>query len=142
MYKRQVYVYNSFKELLVIFPSVKTLAKLIKSNSSTLVNVIKEQIIFRGEWYLVNMPYNISDTPLISHWHSKECEKLVEEINKSSHIKKAIFVYDINKKIIGKYDGVMDAQRALNISHCTIKNYAKVGGTCKEYIFSYERLVD
>ena len=84
-----VYVYNSFKELLVIFPSVKPLAKLIKSNSSTVVNVIKEQIIFRGEWYLVNMPYNISDTPLISHWHSKECEKLVEEINKSSHIKKS-----------------------------------------------------
>jgi group I intron endonuclease len=62
-----VYVYNSFKELLVIFPSVKTLAKLIKSNSSTLVDVIKEHTIFRGEWYLVNMPYNISDTPLISH---------------------------------------------------------------------------
>ena len=107
-----------------------------------MVNVIKEQTLFRGEWYLNNMPYNISDTPLISHWHSKECEKLVEEINKSSHIKKAIFVYDINKKFIGKYDGVMDAQRALNISHSTIKNYAKVGGTCKEYIFSYERLVD
>jgi len=137
-----VYVYNSFKELLVIFPSVKTLANLIKSNSSTMVNVIKEQTLFRGEWYLNNMPYNISDTPLISHWHSKECKKLVEEIYKSSHIKKAIFVYDINKKFIGKYDGVMDAQRALNISHSTIKNYAKVGGTCKEYIFSYERLVD
>jgi group I intron endonuclease len=62
-----VYVYNSFKELWVIFPSVRTLAKLIKSNSSTLVNVIKEHTIYRGEWYLVNMPYNISDTPLISH---------------------------------------------------------------------------
>jgi hypothetical protein len=44
-----VYVYNSFKELLVIFPSVLTLAKLIKSNHPTLVNIIKEQIIFRGE---------------------------------------------------------------------------------------------
>jgi group I intron endonuclease len=44
-----VYVYNSFKELLVIFPSVLTLTKLIKSNHSTLVNIIKEQTIFRGE---------------------------------------------------------------------------------------------
>jgi len=44
-----VYVYNSFKELLVIFPSLTTLAKLIKSNHPTLVNVIKQQIIFRGE---------------------------------------------------------------------------------------------
>jgi group I intron endonuclease len=44
-----VYVYNSLKELLVIFPSVLTLAKLIKSNHSTIVDVIKEQTIFRGE---------------------------------------------------------------------------------------------
>ena len=61
-----VYVYNSFKELLVIFPSVLTLAKLIISNHSTLVNIIKEQIIFRGEWYLSNIPYNINDTPIIA----------------------------------------------------------------------------
>ena len=42
----------------------------------------------------------------------------------------------------GKYDGVMVAQRALKISHCTIKNCAKIGGTYKGYIFSYERLID
>jgi hypothetical protein len=36
----------------------------------------------------------------------------------------------------------MGAQRALKLSHSTIKNYAKIGGTYKEYIFSYERLVD
>jgi len=58
-----VYVYNSFKELLVVFPSVGTLAKLIKSNHSTLVDVIKEQTLFRGEWYLSNIPYNLTDTP-------------------------------------------------------------------------------
>lgn len=63
-------------------------------------------------------------------------------MDKSSHIKKAVFVYDINKKFIGKYDGVMDAQRALNISHSTIKDYAKVAGIYKEYIFSYKRLLD
>jgi len=60
-----VYIYNSFKELLVIFPSVKTLAKLIKSNHPTLVKIIKEQTLFRGEWYLSNIPYNLSDTPKI-----------------------------------------------------------------------------
>ena len=62
-----VYIYNSFKELLVIFPSVGTLTKLIKSNHSTLVKIIKEQIIFRGEWYLRNIPYNLSDTPKITN---------------------------------------------------------------------------
>ena len=136
-----VYVYNSFKELLVIFPSVKTLAKLIKSNHSTLVDVIKEQTIFRGEWYLLNIPYNISDTPLISHWDSKECEQLVVEINKSSHIQKAVFVYDTNKNFVGKYDGVTDAQRALKINHSIIKKFAHIGGVYNGYIFSYENLM-
>lgn len=61
-----VYIYNSFKELLVIYPSVLTLANLIKSNHSTVVSVIKENSIFRGEWYFTNLPYNISDAPLIT----------------------------------------------------------------------------
>ena len=67
-----VYVYNSFKQLLVIFPSVLSLAKFIKSNHPTLVKVIKEEMIFsplapkqngrRGEWYLSNIPYDLNDT--------------------------------------------------------------------------------
>ena len=31
-----------------------------------LVNIIKEQRIFRGELYLTNIPYNINDTPIIA----------------------------------------------------------------------------
>jgi hypothetical protein len=53
-----------------------------------------------------------------------------------------VFVYDKNKKFICKYEGVTDAQRALNISHCTIKKYAKLGAAYDDYIFSYERLKD
>ena len=135
-----VYIYNSFKNLLVIFPSVKTLAKLINSNHATIVSFIKNKTIFRGEWYIQNIPYNISDTPRISHWRSKECEQLVEEMNKCSPIKKAVFVYDINRKFRDKYEGVMEAQRALKISHSTIKKYANVGGAYNGYIFSYERI--
>jgi group I intron endonuclease len=62
-----VYIYNSFKILLVNFPSVKTLAKLIKSNHSTIVSFIKLKTLFRGEWYFSNVPFNITDTPLISN---------------------------------------------------------------------------
>lgn len=51
-------------------------------------------------------------------------------------------MYDTNKIFIGKYEGVMDAQRALKISHLQIKNYAKIGGVYKGYIFSYARLID
>jgi len=44
-----VYVYNSFRELLVIFPSIGTLNRRIESNHYTLVGVIKEKLLFRGE---------------------------------------------------------------------------------------------
>lgn len=137
-----VYVYDSFKRLLVIFPSVSTLANLIKSNHSTIVNNIKEQTIFRGEWYFTNIPYNISDVPVIESWTNKECQKLITNINNNNLIRKAVFVYDINKQFICKYEGVTDAQKALNINHSTIKKYAKLSGAYNGYIFSYERLKD
>jgi group I intron endonuclease len=136
-----VYIYDSFKELLVIFPSVGTLAKLIKSNHPTIVNVIQEGILFRGEWYFTNIPYNIEDAPLITDWNSKESEELILNLNNNSQIRKAVFVYDMDKNFVAKYDGVMEAQRALGISHSTIKNYAKVNGIYKGYIFSYSRLI-
>ena len=137
-----VYVYNSYKELLVIFPSVSTLAKLIKSNHSTIVDIIKEQTIFRGEWYFTNLPYDINNTPKISDWTSKECEELILDINNNSHIRKAVFVYDSNKNFICKYEGVTKAQEALNINHSVIKKYAKLGSAYNGYIFSYERLTN
>ena len=136
-----VYVYNSFKVLLVIFPSVLTLAKLIKSNHSTLVDFINKKTLFRGEWYFSNLPFNITDTPLISNCCSKECRELVSEIISQSNIRKAVFVYDENKKFLGKYMGVKDAERIININHSIIKKYAYVGGTYKGYVFSYERIL-
>lgn len=62
-----VYIYNSFRKLLVIFPSVSSLAKLINSNHSTIINNIKNGSLFRGEWYFSNLPFNLIDTPLISN---------------------------------------------------------------------------
>jgi len=110
--KYPVYLYDSFKKLLVIFPSVLTLAKLIKSNHSTLVGVIKDQEIFRGEWYLSNIPYHLLDTPLMD-WQSKECEQLIVAMNTQREIRKVVFVYDANKKFITKYEGVTKAQKEL-----------------------------
>ncbi len=63
-------------------------------------------------------------------------------MNKNSHIKKAVFVYDMNRNFLRKYEGVMEAQRALKINHSTIRNYAKIAGAYNGYIFSYERLID
>ena len=135
-----VYVYNSHKELIVIYPSVLTLAKLIKSNHATVVSFIKEKNLFRGEWYLTNLPYNISDYPKLDNWTSKECKQLVLHMNSQIIIKKAVFVYDKDKKFLAKYDGVTECQRNLSINHATIKKYAKLGGIYNGYLFSYERL--
>ena len=137
-----VYIYNSYKELLAIYPSVLTLAKLIKSNHSTLVKIIKEQTIFRGEWYLNNIPYNLTDTPLILDRYSKKCDELISYMNNKSHVRKAVFVYDTDKKLIGKYEGLKEVERAFKINHSIIKKYAYIGGIYKGYIFSYERLKD
>jgi group I intron endonuclease len=136
-----IYIYNSFKKLLVIFPSVKTLAKLINSNHSTLVNYIVNKTLFRGEWYLSNLPFNLTDTPLISNWTSDESNKLVLDIINSYHIKKAIFVYNLNKEYLFKFEGVTHAQKELNINHDIIKKYALSNIPYKGYIFSYDRSI-
>lgn len=136
-----VYVYNSFKTLLVIFPSVRTLAKLINSNHSTIVSFIKTKTLFRGEWYFSNIPFNLTDTPLIPDWSSKESSALIEEILNNSHIRKAIYVYNENREFIRKFEGVTHAQKELNINHDIIKKYALLSAPYKGYIFSYERLL-
>ena len=80
-----VYIYNEFKLLLIILPSAKTLAKSIKSNHSTVVSNIKNGELFRlgpcfamhQEWYFSNLPYNISDSPLINKWPSHYFNTLI-----------------------------------------------------------------
>lgn len=135
-----VYIYNSFKELLIIFPSVGTLAKLIKSNHPTIVNVIKEGIIFRGEWYLGHIPYNISDTPKITNWQSDEGKLLMRDMISNCGVIRAIFVYDSNKNFIKKYKGVLEASRDLSINQKFVKQSAEVSGIYKGYHFRFERL--
>ncbi len=135
-----VYIYNSFKILLVIFPSVRTLAKLIHSNHQTIVSFIKNGTLFRGEWYFNNLPNHLNDVPIISNWSSKESNSLILDIMNKSHIKKAIFVYNLNKKFICKFEGVTHTQKNLNINHDIIKKYALLNIPYKGYIFSYERL--
>ena len=92
-----VYIYNSIKKLLVILPSVRTLAKLIHSNHSTIVSNIKNKTLFRGEWYFSNLPFSLTDTPLISNWPSKDYDNFILEMNNNYHIKKAIFLAKLPK---------------------------------------------
>jgi len=121
-----VYIYNSLKTLLLILPSVKTLAKLIKSNHTTIVSYIKKGELFRGEWYFTNLPFKISETPSINSWPSVEVDQLMEYMKQNYHIKKAIFVYKSDQlgqaiEFLQKFEGVVHAQKELNINHLIIK---------------------
>lgn len=140
--KNLVYIYNSFRELLVKFPSVKTLAKLINSKDNTLKNKIKKGTIFRGEWYFSYLPLKLTDTPLISNWCSNDSKNLILEMIKYSQIKKAIFVYNSKKEFIKKFEGVTHAEMELKIKLELIKKHALRNLSYNGYIFSYDRLKD
>lgn len=138
--KDPLYIYDSDKILLVIFPSVTTLSKLIKTNYSTIVKFTKDQSLFRGGWYFSYIPYDKNEIPFINDWSNKDSKDLIIEINNNHHIKKALFVYDINYNLLFKFDGVMDAKDKLKISHDTIKKYALSKKIYKDFIFSYSKL--
>lgn len=134
-----VFIYNSYKELLIILPSVKTFAKLIKSNHSTIVKFIKSGELFRGEWYISNIPLSLINAtkqlPLIkftgvmlgsinktsglylaSLSEERNFYNLISEIINSAHIKKAIFVYkkyliDGTLIFIRKFEGVTQLEK-------------------------------
>ena len=137
-----VYVYNSYKKLQVIYPSVNALAYLIKSNPYTILSFINSGMLFRGEWYFAKSPFNRLDVPLITCWTSVEAQTLKDKIKNNTHIVKAIFVYNTNKEFLRKFDGVMQAKKELKLSHDMIKRHAKLKTPYKGYIFSYERLLD
>jgi group I intron endonuclease len=70
-----VYIYNYSKQLLMIYPSTRTLGNHIGSNSSTIVNCIDNNSFFRGKWYFTRILFNKGDTPLISEYSSMEGKK-------------------------------------------------------------------
>ena len=135
-----VYIYDSYKKLIAIIPSAKTLAKRIKSTHTTVVSYIKDKTLFRGEWYFTNVPYNIEDSPKIKDWLSEKGSLLFEEISNNHMIKKSIFVYDTNKNFIGRHDGVTQASNIYHIHHHAIRECAKLNLLhISGYYFCYER---
>ncbi len=135
-----VYIYDSYKKLITIIPSAKTLADRIQSTHTTVVSYIKDKALFRGEWYFTNLPYNIDDYPVIKNWLSEEGSLLFGNISKSRIIKKGIFVYDANKNFLGKYEGVTQVSKIYNVNHLTVRKCANLNLLHKGYYFCYERL--
>lgn len=135
-----LYVYNSLKELLMIYPSVLTLAKKINSNSSTIVKNIDDLSLFRGGWYFSRIPLNIKDTPLFEY-NTYEGENIIMEINNNAHVRKPIFLFNSNKEYKKRFDGLVLASKELGMSKDTINKHAKSKLPYKDYIFSYERIL-
>ena len=53
-----------------------------------------------------------------------------------------MFLYDMNKEFIQRFDGVVQAAKELNMGRATIKRYALQDAPYKGYFFRYERLID
>lgn len=59
----------------------------------------------------------------------------------NSHIRKAVFVFNLNKEFLPRFDGLILAAKNLNISQSTIKKHAENNIPYKNYIFSYTRIL-
>lgn len=86
------------------------------------------------------MPFNIEDTPLITNYDSKEGQEVILEMKNSSHIRKAVFLFNAQKAFIRRYDGILVASKDLDISHSVIQKNIELKTPYKDYFFSYERL--
>lgn len=133
-----VFIYNEFKQLLAIAPSMISIAILLgnKSISISINRAIKEESLFRSSGYLSKVPFNTDEKPFIEA-RSQAYAKLIQEIKAQKHIK-AVFVFK-HETFVAKYDGIMIA-KTLSISHNTIKECILNNTTYKEYRFSYHRV--
>lgn len=135
-----VYIYDEFKRLLAIAPSLVSIAVLLgnKSISISLNRAIRELSLFRSSWYLSRIPFNEGEKPLMEV-PSPDYTNLIAQMKSQKHIRKAVFVFK-DGEFLCKYEGIMSAEKALNISHDTIKKNIEKNSIYKGYTFSYHRI--
>jgi NUMOD1 domain len=136
-----VYIYDEFRRLLVIVPSLTWLTRdLNRSSTNPSIKIaIKDEAIFRSSWYISLKPFNEGEKPLMV-LPSPEYSDLIEKMKSQKHIRKAIFVFKEDGEFIKKYDGIKEVEKALNISYLTIKSNIEKNTTYKGYKFSYHRV--
>lgn len=135
-----VYIYDEFQKLLVIVPSLTSLAVSLGNKSITisLRRAMESGSLFRSSWYLSKHPFNLDEKPLME-FSSLEYSDLIEKMKSQKHIRKAIFVFK-DGEFICKYNGIMEAEKALNISHDTINDNIEKNSAYKGYRFSLHRI--
>jgi len=140
---KKIYIYDNLLNFQVIISSLNKLAKSIYTNNRTLNSYINCNKLFRGNWYIKDYLLSTNDIPLIFDNFSVEYKNIIEDMRNKAHIKQAIFVFDFkSKKFIEKFDGVMIAEKELNIRHEKIKYSIINNIPLNNYIFSYHRLLD
>lgn len=141
--KNLIYIYDSLFNLQIVFSSLTSLAKNIKANNSTLNSSIINSTLFRGNWYIKDYLLFKEDIPLILDNYSIKYNNLIKDMRNNAQIKQAIFVFNLNtKELIHKFDGILLAEKELNIRHEKIKNSILNNKSIDNYIFSYHRLLD
>lgn len=135
-----IYIYDEFKKLLVIVPSLTSFAVSLGSKSITisLRRAMDSGSLFRSSWYLSKHPFNLDEKPLME-FSSPENSDLIEKMKSQKHIRKAIFVFK-DGEFICKHNGIMEAEKALNISHDTINDNIENNSTYKGFKFSLHRI--
>ncbi len=148
----RVYIYNAFNQLQLVVSSVRMLAGKVNANSTSLASVMLSGDLFRGGWYLTSQPFTAEVSPLISSQDSSEAVALFDAMKASSHIRKAVFVFDADTlEFIRSYDGLMQCAKDLHLSHNTISSAmpnnslpplfsTKIWGAVGKYIFSGHRI--
>lgn len=136
-----IYVYDSFRQLLFIFPSLRFLCGQIKASFSTLSKFTQDGLLFRGGWYILKSPFSSNDVPLITDMNSLEYKNLIKDIQSNSHILKAIFVFNSKGEFLFQFDGIVEADPKGDISHETIKLYLDTGRVYNNYLFSSHRVL-
>jgi hypothetical protein len=88
-----IYIYNEFKQLLAIAPSLISIAILLgnKSISISLNRAIRDKSLYRSSWYLSRLPFNEGEKPLMTV-PSVEYTNLISQMKSQKHILRAVFV--------------------------------------------------
>ena len=135
-----IYIYDKLKKLLTIVPSLRSLATLLGSTSIciSLKRAMEDKSLFRSSWYNYKHLFNEDDLPLMDI-SSSDYTDLIEKLKSQKHIRKAIFVFK-EGELLKKYEGIMAAEKALSISHETIKTNIEKNTSYNGYRFSYHRV--
>jgi hypothetical protein len=62
-------------------------------------------------------------------------------MNNNRHIRKPVFLFNLKKEYLKRFDGLVIASKELGISKDTINKHAKNKLPYKDFIFSYERIL-